>query len=757
MADFVDYTNATELEKFTFNLSRFMSESHASDSGNISYQLNFRGVDFELSKIRVKEEEILKGIPHFRFNENLLAKCFDLDKFWLLECVEMGRVVSEATGRLLLGALIQNRSELPCFVRIGQVKQSEKYLGFRWRSEAKCDFNFNFNFTEYFETFTENEVKFQYGDQDFNVTSAQIILEWLPQNLRVGYPGFSGYFDSWNPIEKIRVRCVWPQIPREGIKFVREELQTAPILIAEFEESEEKLALRNSTLRSIQAGHLREILFTPMGTSPLISFPSIKEVESAKEIKTIKALYEAMAIIYRKETERLETDFTFKYNFIPKRVLEVMRWERLNETFSLLWRRFLKAIELNWNNLEVIEVDDLVGERESSEIEKSLNLINWCIKRELEWEAALNDHLLLKRLYKIPARHKYLSKRTVDDKIEELGEKLERDLKGVGEVLDSEEFSDCLDEKLSSTTKCERKVLVLEQDYNLNGNIVYEPVVLNCEPPPSKLLTKSLLKNPLAGDVIALNQLKEDMRVFKAWNEEICGVSCSLNSEGLMEFDESGSMDLGFIGFLLWHSPNDIELSGAEVSNLKVSQRMRDKDGQWLKMWTATADESDDTCGLSLNKQVSFNHRGMLAQVISDLTLKTDLSQLLESATPFLTRRATELMNEEAITILDLIEGEAVDGNYPLDRINEELDEYEISKTKSLVLQALCSNVFKDPEVTQVLVAGDEERRFLLSRQHEFKAVKKEIIGTDGGFRELVDNYEGIVIKSSYLLGDNKQ
>lgn len=755
MADFVDYTNATELEKFTFKLSQLMGNPNDYDdisecSGTVKicvYPLKFRGVDFELSRIELKEDEILKGIPHFRFNENSLAKSFDLEQFWLLECVEKGRVVSEATGRLLLGALIQNRSELPCFVRIGEVKESEKYLGFCRNKRGKS--------SEYFETFTENDVKFQYGDEDFNVTSAQIVLEWLPQNLRVGYPGFSGYFDSWHPIEKIRVRCVWPQIPREGIKFVREELQAAPILIAEFEESEEKLALRNSTLRSIQAGHLREILFTPMGSSPLISFPLIIK-EAPKEIKSIKALYEAMATVYRLETEKLETDLAFKYNFIPKRVLEVMRWERLNETFSLLWRRFLKTVELKWNNLELMEVEE---NDDDGEIGKSLNLINWCIEREMEWETALNDHVLLRKLYKIPQRHKYQTKRTVDDKIEELGEKLEKDLKGVSAALGPDEFSDCLDDGLvkseADSADFANGVVrtVLEHGYNLNGHVVYEPVVLNCEPPPSKLLTKSLLNNPLAGDVIALNQLKEDMRVFKAWNEEICGLSCSLNDDGHVGFDEDGrrSMDLGFIGFLLWHSPNDIELSGIEEGSLKVSQRMRDEEGQWLKMWKVTADtDCQNICGLSLNKQVSFNHRGMLGQVMSDLMLKTDLNQLLENATPFLTRRAAELMGEEAVGILEQVERDAIDDKYPLDKINAELDEHEVTSSKSLVLQALCSNIFKDPKRTRVLVAGDEERQFLLGRQHEFKAVKKEIVGTDGGFRELVGNYEGILIKLSY-------
>ena len=732
----------------SFNESDDREDVIVDDVGSFkSMILTFRGVDFQLSRFKVREDTILKGIPHFRFNENgnLLSKCFDLEEIWLLECVEKGRVVSEATGRLLLGTLIQNGSNLAGFVRIGEVKISEKYLGFRRIN----------GISEYFETFVDIQSEFQ---DDFSVVSAQIVLEWLPNNLRVGYPGFSGYFDSWHPIEKIVVRCVWPQIPREGIKFVREELQAAPILIAEYEEAEEKVSLRNTTLRAIQAGHLREVLFTSMGKMPLISLPvAQKEIFKEKEIESLNSLYEAMAAVYKAETEKMETDLTFKYNFIPKRVLEAMRWERLNETFSLLWRRFMKSVEKKWNDLIKSEFD---RESESKgEIEKSLKLINWCIERELEWQGALKDHVLLRKLYKIPDRYKYQSK-TIDDKIEELGEKMASDLKGISEALEaesdadelveSEEFVDCIEDIASNSTTDHHDNVpvrkVLEHGYDLKGHVVYEPVVLNCEPPPSKLLTKSLLNNPLAGDVIALNQLKEDMRVFKAWNEEICGKGCLMDEEGVVVVwvEGEGTMDLGFIGFLLWHSPNDIE--PVEGGGVRVSQRMRDAEGQWLEMWTTPADSHE-----SLNKQVSFNHRAMLGQVMSDLMLKVDLNQLLEAATPTLTRKAAELMGEEAEEILRHIEAEAVDGQYPLDKINEELDAYELVRSKSLVLQAMCSNVFKEEGMKRVLVAGEAERTFLLNKQHEFKVTKKEVVSKDGGgFRELVGKYEGIVAKLSY-------
>lgn len=704
----------------------------------------FRGVDFRLSRIEAKEDLVLKGIPHFRFSERPLEKCFDLSQYWLLECVEKGRVVSEATARLLLSSMIQNarRTEMVLFVRVGEVEISEKFIGFRKADEC-----------EYFETFVEHRDETQNeNESDFEGTSAQMILKWFPGNLRVNYPGFMGHFDSRHPIERIQVRCIWPRIPREGIKFKREELIAAPIWVVSNEQVEESemLPLRNSMLRSIQAAHLREVLFTSMGRVALISIPV--KIREGSNINSLRALYNAIALAYRTETERLENDVTSRFNFIPKRVSETMRWERLNEAFSLIWRRFVQAVEGAWNDLCILDLDIEAcddNEQECGDIENGLKLVNWCIEREIEWQSALKDHALLRKLYRIPPRHVY-NELSVDDKIEamrgKLGAGLEELKLALNEQDDEEIFEDVITEDEDEQEQEEAK-RSFEHGFDLGTYIIYEPVILNCEPPPNKLMTRSLLKNPLAGEVIAMNQLREDMRVFRAWNEHVCGVKCKVDEvSGDVDVNGIGDFNLGFIGFLLWHSPNDIEQQEQDEGGFKVSQRMRDVEGQWLKLWHEQS--PGDVRLTSLNQQVSFNHRAMLGQVINDLTLKTDLSQLLESATPFVTRQAAELLSAEAEEIVKLQESTAEDGKYPLDVINAELDEYERRMTRSLTLQALCSQIFEDEE-SEVLVSGAREREYLLNKQHEFKAVRREVV-SGGTFRELISGYEGIKVTLPY-------
>lgn len=748
-ADFVDYTNVTEMEKVEFKLANLMksisSEAPAEFENCTDYlitrEFQFREVDFRLSKIQSKDDPILRGIPHFRFT-GPIQKSFDLSDFWLLECVDKHRVVSEATGRLLLGALIQaGRRDEAVFVRLGDMENIGKFLGFRKAAQS-----------EYFETFTGAQGKeTTVNETDDSVQSAQVVLEWLPGDLRINFPGFSGYFDAWHPIERVEVKCVWPQIPREGLKFKWHELESAPIWLAEFEESDQIIPLRNSTLRSIQSAHLREVLFTEMGATKMLEILVTRDLKLTTISSSIESVFEAMAQIYRRETEKMEKDFSNSFNFIPKRVQETMRWERINESFSFLWRRFIKSIEEAWNNLAAI---DLAGiSDDSGEIENSLKLINWCIKRELEWQELLNDHVLLRRLYRIPPRHQYRDKPTIDEKIEEMEGKLAsgleemRQLTTEDEIVNEEEFVDCAEaEAEDEDDDYERKALGHIRDF-----VVYEPVVLNCEPPSNKILTKSLLNTPLAGETIALNQLKEDIRVFKAWNKEICGVECFINKlDGRMQMERAKEGDdvvvsLGFIGFLLWHSPNDLEF--LDDDGVFVSQRMRDDSGQWINLWRESHIASPAASqSLNLNKQVSFNHRSILGQVLSDLTLKTDLKQLLESATPFVTGRAAELLGCEAEKIL---EGEIAGGEkYPLDAINAKLDEHEKELTLTLSLEALCGDIFT-PRTRRLLVPKDTQRQFLLNKQHEFKVTKNETV-RDGMFREMVGGFEGIKVKLPY-------
>ena len=94
--------------------------------------LVFREVDFLLEFVKSDMgSEFISSIPHFRF-DGLIERISDLEEFWVLKCVDKGRTVSEATGRLLLGALIQAaRVGEAVFVRIGEVGNEERFLGFK--------------------------------------------------------------------------------------------------------------------------------------------------------------------------------------------------------------------------------------------------------------------------------------------------------------------------------------------------------------------------------------------------------------------------------------------------------------------------------------------------------------------------------------------------------------------------------------------------------------------------------------------------
>ena len=764
--DFVDYTNVTEIEKFEFKLNNLMKGLRESADNNDAIpfvMLQFREVDFKLSRISsLDDDPILRGIPNFRY-DNLIQKSFDLNELWLLECTDKSRVVSEATGRLLLGALIQaSGNGEASFVHLGEMEKSETYIGFRKRNATECK-------SEYFETFSN----VNFADSDSNILeSAQLILEWLPNDLRITFPGFCGYFDAWHPIERIQVTCVWPQIPRDGLNFKREELESAPIWIAEYEESElEGVPLRNTTLRSIQSTHLREVLFTEMGNVKLVNIIVTRD-QNTRVSDSIESVYEALAQAYRRETEKMETDVTARYNFIPKRVQETMRIERLNESASLIWRQFIRALETAWNDLNPIKTTDF---NSSGEIENSVKLINWCIEREIEWQGLLKEHALLRKLYRIPPRQQYTE--PIDAKIEAMEGKLTDALAEMSELKRELEYngSEYTAEITDTEFDSSRKVLTF-----LFSHSVYEPVVLNCEPPPSKFMTKSLLNTPLAGEVIALNQLREDMRVFKAWNAEICAVACIINkSDGAVNVDpvdnkvsnnsNNVQVDLGFIGFLQWHSPNDVESS---ENGVFVSQRMRDNEGQWLNLWRGKKSDSNsdsercidsdshgdsdnntyDSHTLQLSQLVSFNHRALLGQVLSDLALKTDLRLLLESATPFLMRRAVELLGLEAEKILEeVIEANDGNGDYPLDELNRLLDVHEKELTKRLALEALCADIFAS-DAKRVLVSRENQREFLMNKQHEFKVKRKEVVkrGSGSEFRELVSGFEAIKVELSY-------
>jgi hypothetical protein len=837
--DFEDFTNVTELERFTSKLTLLIekllleSEENLTIEDSVSEQLKFREVSFKLSFSFTPQQGVncFSGIPHFCYSSEgvSLQRIFDLSSFWLLECVEGGRIVSEATGRLLLGSLVQacsshcNSLVFNLFVRTGEVEKSEKYFGFQLGPEMR----------RYFETFPDSPSS--YFER---WSSAQITLEWLPNNLRINYPGFSGYFDSWHPVERVKVECVWPQRPIEKIvNFSRTELQSAPIWRASYETADEaeRVPLRNSMLRSLQAAHLREVLFTPMGEVKLVAIPTTT-TQSGKVVTDLNCLYDCLTSLYISETERLEKDSAFRFSFIPKRIVEAMRWERLNESISLLWKRFIRSLEAQWNELAVnvnakndMNMNMNVNNENdnsacgSDQLEKSLLLIDWCIKRELEWKASFKESGQLRKLYRnIPERHLYASvdedskrhQESLDDRIEAVRGRLEGSLKAISDLNGSGNENET-DEEEEFIGK--ENVIA-----TINGHCVLEPIILNCEPPPSGFLTRSLLNNPLAGEIVALNQLKEDMRVFKAWNPSLKGISCKVsklngfvyfkneNEEKEEEEDNDNEyndneyndnndneyndndidsdnddsfirMDIGYLGFLMWHSPNDIEKEKNGNGNddndnygnnlLVISQRMRDSNGQWFELWhedeekESTRNEANDNNNNSswnFAQRVSFNHRSLLGQVLSDLAVQMDLRQLLENATPSLTRKAVELFaSSEAIQLLKIEEESCDDGNYPLDAINASLDAFERGKTDSIAIEALTGGIFNrvdnnnNNKSDSVLVNSDAERLFLLNSEHEFKTTRKELVvveesGDERIYWEGVSGFEGESVKLSY-------
>jgi hypothetical protein len=879
--DFEDFTNVTELERFTSKLTILIekllleSEENLTIEGcSVSEQLKFREVSFKLSFSFTPQHGVncFSGIPHFCYSSEgvSLQRIFDLSSFWLLECVESGRIVSEATGRLLLGSLVQacsshcNSLVFNLFVRTGEVEKSEKYFGFQLGPEMR----------RYFETFPDSPSS--YFER---WSSAQITLEWLPNNLRINYPGFSGYFDSWHPVERVKVECVWPQRPIEKIvNFSRTELQSAPIWRASYETADEaeRVPLRNSMLRSLQAAHLREVLFTPMGEMKLVAIPTTPN-PSGKVVTDLNCLYDCLTSLYISETERLEKDSAFRFSFIPKRIVEAMRWERLNESISLLWKRFIRSLEAQWNELVVnvnakndvnmnmnmnmnmnvnVNIENDNSACGSDQLERSLLLIDWCIKRELEWKASFKESGQLRKLYRnIPERHLYPSvdedskrhQESLDDRIEAVRGRLEGSLKAISDLNGSGNEHETEDEEEEFIGK--ENVIA-----TINGHCVLEPIILNCEPPPSGFLTRSLLNNPLAGEIVALNQLKEDMRVFKAWNPSLKGISCKVSKlNGVVYFkneeeeededkeedndnidndndnndndndnndndndnndndndnndndndnndndndnndndnddndndDSFIRMDIGYLGFLMWHSPNDIEkekngnddyYNDNDGNNLLViSQRMRDSNGQWYELWhedeekESTKDEANDNNNNSswnFAQRVSFNHRSLLGQVLSDLAVQMDLRQLLENATPSLTRKAVELFaSSEAIQLLKIEEESCDYGNYPLDAINASLDAFERGKTDSIAIEALTGGIFNrvnnnnnnNNYSDSVLVNSDAERLFLLNSEHEFKTTRKELVvveesGDERIYWEGVSGFEGESVKLSY-------
>jgi hypothetical protein len=266
-----------------------------------------------------------------------------------------------------------------------------------------------------------------------------------------------------------------------------------------------------------------------------------------------------------------------------------------------------------------------------------------------------------------------------------------------------------LDEQASVTTK-EQTVGNLKHQFKFGK--VKIPFTLNCQPPPPNLPLPHAA--PLAGEVVALAQLKSDMCAFKAANEDLLAAS---------EQD-------AFTAFLLWHSPNDVEVD-ADSGEALVSSRMLDPSGQWQQLWHEC--QPQPLCPATFRSHVSFNHRSLAGQLLSDWSIKWTLQMLLEATVPTIIQSVVQKQSEllallgrkEAVNDLDELCGQIP---FPLDKLTEALDEQERLIADEVALRQL---KLKSGESWLVV---DETERQLLLEIGAFHCQREELIGADWYF-----------------------
>lgn len=304
----------------------------------------------------------------------------------------------------------------------------------------------------------------------------------------------------------------------------------------------------------------------------------------------------------------------------------------------------------------------------------------------------------------------------------------------------------------------------LKHNFNFESDI-WIPLTLNCQPPPPNLpLPPSA---PLAGDIVALAQLKSDMAAFKAANPDLL---------------QPGRDWDAFTAFLLWHSPNDVE-TDPDTAKPVVSSRMLDPAGQWQELWRES--EPRPLSPATFRAHVSFNHRSLAGQLLADWSTQWDAQMLLEALVPDIIRsmadRQSELLqllsrdtgnvNRTGIvtgidsatdsasatatttatasattTTKDLAEL-CAQTPFPLDRLTEALDEQErlIADTVAVRQLGLRSEA-------QWLLVDEADRQRLLD-VGRFELVRREVVGA--GWYWCEDRREGRTIhakRETFLL-----
>lgn len=651
MADFDDYTSVTEVERLVGRLRGLLSARQSDEP------VFFRGAAFALTRRDATDATFthqLAGIPHFRHSEPLL-RAFDLaGPFWLLQCAEKNRVVSEATGRLLLSALILAAPSVSLFVQIDD-PTTHRYIGFRKGSDCA---EAAVNDTIYYET-ARQETRTLPGESQLDcvlrtvkgnaATSAFIRLRWACGGVGIGYGERMeapwGYCHGWCPIEEITIDAVWPRLQPEEPSVNQSQSctasldpLTAPIwIVARTVAAERDAPLRGSLARRLLASYAKTAFSDPDPTATLHAATVLMNVSifsalgSSAEIDGYAArlenaesgpldtrLFSCVGAVFGGEAAGMERE-----GIHGAGLLQRLRIERISEKLSLLWRRFVHRLETCWVQLAPIMQDSGVeGESDCEGHEPDyvgphsglgckLALLDWCIVREREWQrtvteyAATTEAIHPQHILPVPPVFAFVTHQGLDERLAAVRARL---------VAHSDEsIADAPLSPLSPLPEHSGQLERLAHEHGTLFGDIWIPLSLNCEPPPVSL---GVPMQPFAGETIARARLSADMCAFKAANPSHC--------------DDT---EMSFAAFLLWHSPKDVEIvDGAAV----LSARMGEETGQWRQLWGEAVPEALSV--RTFSRHVSFNHRGLFGQVLSDLALQYTIRELLEEAIPAIVR-----------------------------------------------------------------------------------------------------------------------
>ena len=690
--DFVDFTCVTELERITAKLAKK------------ELKFTFKGVPFELKKVEsgLDGNGFFKNIPNYQFTDiSSPARWFNCGVFWLLMCAEEDRIVSEPSARLLLSALLLSGmidDKLPVFMAVGD----GEWRGFQRGSDSAIQF-------------------YEARRQDLPVENALSRFEareWkIPATFTISYPKGFGFFDDWCPIQSVRIEAVWPKIRTNPEDGDASSFGSAPIwtVSCSMWPKEKWPPMRHSMQRILLNGHLRELCQVAEREElpSLTAVPIFGALSDSAEMAAYRRALDAneadlvkiIAAIYANEVKRMEGD-GWTGGLGPV-VWQNMRFTRISEKLALVWRHFLKILEAKrWQNLQPVNI----SAKGTNDLLQQLQLFNWCIERERQWQKCIEeagfvagDLLPALPKFSFSASTSLDLNEALTEKSQEIESKIESFKDIDDDVLDPEPVVQSPQELTTSV----QRIGKLEHDFDFGT--VWIPLTLNCQPPPPNLpLPPSA---PLAGEIVALAQLKSDMAAFKAANAE------------LLEASESDA----FTAFLLWHSPNDVERDASNGQAI-VSSRMLDPSGQWQLLWKES--EAQALNPQSFRAHVSFNHRSLAGQLLSDWHTRWNAQMLLEALVPEIIQTMLQKQGELSQLLGQATPEELTDDlcqqvPFPLDKLTEALDAQE--EAISLAIASRQLNLRREP--CWLLV--DETERSRLLQLGSFESVREEVVGVD--------------------------